>query len=433
MKILHHLQYILKLLNETRENQSHVGQLFPFAHPHRPLNFNQINSAVNHNYHHIRIRREKITLSPSPRLAALWNSSSPFCTAADASAVASASASEVVSDAAVVDKAVPVSEFVHEQKKKKDAADLLDIRVGRVLKAWRHEEADSLYVEEVDVGEAESRIICSGLVRYIPLDHLQDRNVVVLANLKLRNMCGVKSNGMLMAASDASHENVELLLPPEGSLPGERVWFGSKDDHLNQPPAASPNQVSARLFKQELGMAVHAHIAKNSFHHDRFISVSLIHMYATCQDIVYASKVFDGIPVRNSVSWNSMLDGYAKCGDVISAREVFKLMPECNVVSWSSLIDRHWDDVRSLREAMERRGVKKSPGWINELFYDGFLAFQNFIQTNVHIQKKKIWELVQPHMKTDNSCIALLGEHVMRTSAGVRIMNVIALGPPYGL
>lgn len=55
----------------------------------------------------------------------------------------------------------------------KEAANSLDIRVGRILKAWRHEEADSLYVEEVDVGEAEPRTICSGLVKYVPLDHLQ--------------------------------------------------------------------------------------------------------------------------------------------------------------------------------------------------------------------------------------------------------------------
>lgn len=55
----------------------------------------------------------------------------------------------------------------------KDAANTLDIRVGRILKAWRHEEADSLYVEEVDVGEPEPRTICSGLVKYIPLDLLQ--------------------------------------------------------------------------------------------------------------------------------------------------------------------------------------------------------------------------------------------------------------------
>ena len=67
--------------------------------------------------------------------------------------------------------------------------------------------------------------------------------MVVLANLKPRNMRGVKSYGMLMAASDAPHENVELLVPPEGSLPGERIWFGSEEDKEKQPAAASPNQV----------------------------------------------------------------------------------------------------------------------------------------------------------------------------------------------
>ncbi|KAJ6832096.1 putative aminoacyl tRNA synthase complex-interacting multifunctional protein 1 [Iris pallida] len=127
-----------------------------------------------------------------------------------------------------------------------EAANALDMRVGRVLKAWRHPEADSLYVEEVDVGEAEPRTICSGLVNYIPLEHLQDRKVIVLANLKPRNMRGIKSNGMLMAASDASHEVVELLLPPEGSAPGERIWFGEEEEKDKQADAASPNQVQKK-------------------------------------------------------------------------------------------------------------------------------------------------------------------------------------------
>lgn len=77
---------------------------------------------------------------------------------------------------------------------------------------------------------------------------LQERNVVVLANLKARNMRGVKSFGMLMAASDAAHENVELLVPPEGAVPGDRVWFGSIDEKDNLPDAASPNQASNFLF-----------------------------------------------------------------------------------------------------------------------------------------------------------------------------------------
>lgn len=98
-------------------------------------------------------------------------------------------------------------------------------------------------MEEVDVGESEPRIICSGLVNYIPMDNLHDAKVVVLANLKPRNMRGVKSNGMLLAASDASHQTVELLQPPHDSLPGERIWFGSFDDKESQPPPATPNQV----------------------------------------------------------------------------------------------------------------------------------------------------------------------------------------------
>jgi tRNA-binding EMAP/Myf-like protein len=52
--------------------------------------------------------------------------------------------------------------------------DLLDIRVGKVLKAWKHPEADSLFVEEVDVGEPEGpRTICSGLVKYVSQEALE--------------------------------------------------------------------------------------------------------------------------------------------------------------------------------------------------------------------------------------------------------------------
>lgn len=80
---------------------------------------------------------------------------------------------------------------------------------------------------------------------------MQDTKVVVLANLKPRNMCGVKSCGMLMAASDASHENVEILVPPEGSIPGERIWFGSDYDRENQTPTATPNQVLTLNFEKD--------------------------------------------------------------------------------------------------------------------------------------------------------------------------------------
>jgi methionyl-tRNA synthetase len=49
----------------------------------------------------------------------------------------------------------------------------LDIRVGVIKKVEKHPDADSLYVEEIDVGEEQTRTVVSGLVNYIPVDELQ--------------------------------------------------------------------------------------------------------------------------------------------------------------------------------------------------------------------------------------------------------------------
>lgn len=45
----------------------------------------------------------------------------------------------------------------------------LDLRVGLIRKAWKHPDADSLYVEEMDLGEESGpRTVVSGLVKHIP-------------------------------------------------------------------------------------------------------------------------------------------------------------------------------------------------------------------------------------------------------------------------
>jgi tRNA-binding EMAP/Myf-like protein len=57
----------------------------------------------------------------------------------------------------------------------------LDIRVGRVLSAEIHPDADTLYVEQVECGDADGpRTIVSGLVKYVKLEELEGRRVVVL-------------------------------------------------------------------------------------------------------------------------------------------------------------------------------------------------------------------------------------------------------------
>lgn len=97
----------------------------------------------------------------------------------------------------------------------------LDLRVGRVLYVQRHPDADSLYIENIDVGEATSRVVVSGLVEHVPMWDLKNRSVIVLCNLKPAKMRGVVSEGMVMCAS--THSTVELLTPPEGSVAGDLI------------------------------------------------------------------------------------------------------------------------------------------------------------------------------------------------------------------
>jgi tRNA-binding EMAP/Myf-like protein len=74
--------------------------------------------------------------------------------------------------------------------------------------------------------------------------------VVIIANLKPRNMRGIKSNGMVLCASNEEHSVVEPLAPPEGAAVGERVWFG---DVTEQDEPAKPNQVGIGCIKAVCG------------------------------------------------------------------------------------------------------------------------------------------------------------------------------------
>ncbi|XP_012278744.1 tyrosine--tRNA ligase, cytoplasmic [Orussus abietinus] len=116
----------------------------------------------------------------------------------------------------------------------------LDIRIGKVVDVNKHPDADSLYIEKIDLGEENGpRTIVSGLANFVPLDEMKNRLVVVLANLKPATLRGIQSYGMILCASvDEPTRQVEVLSPPSDSIPGERVHIegyeeGTPDDVLN--------------------------------------------------------------------------------------------------------------------------------------------------------------------------------------------------------
>eukprot|EP00941_MAST-03F_sp_MAST-3F-sp1_P005510 g5510.t1 len=101
----------------------------------------------------------------------------------------------------------------------------LDIRVGCISNAKLHPDSEKMYVEDVDVGEGKSRVVCSGLVGRVPIEKMSGPCLVV-TNLKAAKMRGVKSEAMVLAAVSPDDDSVvELLRPPQGAKPGTQVTF----------------------------------------------------------------------------------------------------------------------------------------------------------------------------------------------------------------
>ncbi|RVE60873.1 hypothetical protein OJAV_G00185240 [Oryzias javanicus] len=116
----------------------------------------------------------------------------------------------------------PTSDAFHLGAEPRVDASRLDLRVGRVLSVRPHPLSDGLSVQEVDVGENGPRRVVSKLGRETHLD--EGPLVVVLCNVKASKLRGVVSQARLLCCS-ASDDSVEMLVPPAGSAPGDRVTF----------------------------------------------------------------------------------------------------------------------------------------------------------------------------------------------------------------
>lgn len=109
----------------------------------------------------------------------------------------------------------------------------LDLRIGRILSVRRHPLANTLSVQEVDVGENATRMVVSKVGENTHLDELQGSLAVLLCNVKACKLRGVVSQARLLCCS-TSKDCIELLAPPTGSIPGDRVTF------LNYPGDPDP-------------------------------------------------------------------------------------------------------------------------------------------------------------------------------------------------
>ncbi|KAG6780728.1 hypothetical protein POTOM_013596 [Populus tomentosa] len=92
------------------------------------------------------------------------------------------------------------------------------------------------------------------------------------------------------------------------------------------PDAASLVSVltaCAELKMLDQGKWVHSYMKDNGIKPDMLLSTALLTMYAKCGAMDLAREVFDKMPEKSVVSWNSMIIGYGMHGDGDKALEMF--------------------------------------------------------------------------------------------------------------
>ncbi|PON74484.1 Tetratricopeptide-like helical domain containing protein [Parasponia andersonii] len=87
------------------------------------------------------------------------------------------------------------------------------------------------------------------------------------------------------------------------------------------------------------GEVIHSEIVKLGFCSSVFVQNTLLDFYAKCgENLDSACQVFDEMPERDVISWNSMITSYMACGEIETALRLFDSMPERNIVTWNSVI-----------------------------------------------------------------------------------------------
>lgn len=97
--------------------------------------------------------------------------------------------------------------------------DKIDLRVGTIISAEKHPDADKLLVFQVKM-DTEVRQVISGVAKDFSPEEMIGKKVIVVANLKPRKLRGMESKGMLLFAENGKKYEIVSTEAPDGNQVG---------------------------------------------------------------------------------------------------------------------------------------------------------------------------------------------------------------------
>ncbi|KAL9329345.1 hypothetical protein ACSQ67_004348 [Phaseolus vulgaris] len=132
----------------------------------------------------------------------------------------------------------------------------------------------------------------------------------------------------------------------------------------------------ADISDLRLGMLVQSHVFVSGYVSDSFVQAALVTFYAKSRNPRVARKVFDEMPQRSIVAWNSMISGYEQNGLAREAVEVFNKMRESGVEPDSATFV-------SVLSACSQLGSLHLGCWLHECIVGSGITMNVFLATSL--------------------------------------------------
>lgn len=97
-----------------------------------------------------------------------------------------------------------------------------DLRAGKILACEKVPKADKLLKFSIDDGLG-GRTIVSGIAQYYQPEELVGKTVAFVANLPVRKIRGVESQGMILSVEDYRTKQLQVVVLPDGVAPGSKL------------------------------------------------------------------------------------------------------------------------------------------------------------------------------------------------------------------
>ncbi|MCO5550534.1 hypothetical protein L7F22_004021 [Adiantum nelumboides] len=166
----------------------------------------------------------------------------------------------------------------------------------------------------------------------------------------------------------------------------------------------------------ELGKHIHMDIERKGFlQTSTLVGNALIDMYVKCCLLLHAHEVFDMLPVRNVVSWTSLIAGYLQQEQTMEALHLFEQMQSQGVSPDAVAVVcclKACGSIAAKRKGQELHAYAKSKGFLASNLLVGTALVDMYVKCGMLAEAQEVFNYMQArNIVSWNSLIAGFAQH----------------------